>query len=102
MHFITKEQGKDQVNHIDGNKKNNRVDNLEWCNQKDNMQHSYKIGLRKKVVREVNQYDLKGNFIKKWNSIMKVQRTLGIWNTNISACCLGKRESAGGYVWKFV
>ena len=77
------------------------MENLEWCTQTENMQHSYKAGLRKNITKEVNQYDLEGNFIKKWDSIMEVQRTLGIWNTNISACCLGKNKSAGGYIWKF-
>lgn len=100
-HFIPKEEGKEQVNHIDGNKENNKVENLEWCNQKENMQHSYKIGLRKNVVKPINQYDKNGNFIKKWESIMQAERELKIYNTNISACCLGKKKSAGGYIWKF-
>lgn len=44
--FIPNENNLPQVNHIDGNKKNNRVDNLEWCDQEYNMKHSYDIGLR--------------------------------------------------------
>lgn len=51
--FIPNTDKKEQVNHIDGNKANNRVDNLEWCNCKENMEHSYKIGLRdKEYLRE--------------------------------------------------
>ncbi|MBJ8023712.1 HNH endonuclease [Bacillus cereus] len=34
------------VNHLDGNKLNNHVSNLEWCTQGDNQKHSYKLGLR--------------------------------------------------------
>ncbi len=45
--FIPNPKNKPQINHIDGNKANNHVNNLEWCTQSENMQHSYKIGLNR-------------------------------------------------------
>lgn len=79
------------VNHKDKNKENNKLDNLEYCTQKENVKYS----LNKKVL----QYDLKNNFIKEWNSIKEIIDTLHI--RNISQCCGKKRNTAGGFIWKY-
>jgi hypothetical protein len=47
INFLLKKDKDIQVNHIDGNKSNNNIKNLEWCSQSENMIHSYKIGLNK-------------------------------------------------------
>lgn len=45
--FIPTQEGKKEVNHIDCNKFNNCVENLEWCNRKQNLKHSYDNGLKR-------------------------------------------------------
>lgn len=52
--FLEKPEDKNQVNHINGNKLDNRVENLEWCNNSENIQHAFDIGLKKGYCGEAN------------------------------------------------
>ncbi len=52
--FIPNPNNLPQVNHKDGNKENNCINNLEWCSNKENMEHSYRIGLRDKAKMAEN------------------------------------------------
>lgn len=107
--FIENPNNYTVINHKDCNKKNNNVNNLEWCTQKHNVRESFKNGLQKAPKgkestssKKVKQYDLEGNFIRIWDCTMDIQRKLGIANQYISACCLGKKETSHGYIWRYV
>lgn len=98
--FVPNEGMYNQINHIDGDKTNNRACNLEWCNSSQNMKHSYGIGLRKAPkAKGVVQYSKDGHVIKHWKNAVSAERELSIHN--VTACCRGVRKTAGGYVWRF-
>ena len=62
-----------------------------------------KLGSECPNSKKIAQYDKnKLELIKIWDSMMDVQRELGIDPSSISKCCKGKRKSAGGFIWKYV
>lgn len=84
-----------KVNHLDENKLNNHVDNLEWCTQKANSIHS--------CGRKVNQYTLTGEFVQSFNAISEANRFFNKKrDTNtIRFACHGKQNTAYGFKWTF-
>jgi len=93
-----------QINHKDGNKVNNNLQNLEWCSTKENTQHAWRIGLIRKEMFEkvVIQFDLNMDILNIFTSIKGALKHIGEneKSSHISSCCLGKIKTAFGYKWK--
>jgi hypothetical protein len=96
--FIPNPDVKHQINHINGIKTDNSIDNLEWVSCKENIKHAHITGLsamqprgaENKLSEKLYQYDLEGNFIKEWTGIREACNQLKIDRSNMNRHLNGK------------
>lgn len=88
--YIPNPENLPQVDHINGDKTNNCVNNLQWITNRDNC--------RKSNNKPILQYTLDGEFVREWECAADVGK---IVNKHICDCVKGRRKTAYGYIWRY-
>lgn len=92
--FIPNPQNLPQINHINEDRQDNSISNLEWCNNQYNNEYSH--------GKPISQLTLNGDFVKEWKSARHIYRELGYDHSVIGKVCRGRIHTAYGYRWEYV
>ena len=101
--FITNPDNLPEVNHIDENKHNNNISNLEWCTRLYNMNY----GTRNKKASEalskpIAAYTKSGELVAEYPSLTAAAEAMRVTSVAICNCLTGRAKTSAGYIWKYL
>lgn len=115
--FISNPENKPCVGHKNTNKKDNRVDNLEWVTYSENNSNPITVNKRSEsenkpmkgrtgsshpISKTVGKYDVEMNLLDQFGSVREAGRKLGIPHGSIYQVCLGRRKTLHGFIFKYI